>query len=321
MLALAQHGLAVVGAVLALASPQEAIPANPRLTPALSVEVAKTVLYEADGAVQPGCEEGTDAERISCLLEARFRADPLAAQAALALYRRTGAVVGLLPEQDFDGSYRGKLHFVPRLPVAEHRKHLEWLAAALTEFDELFTSLEQRLGKPLSYRWRALELRFFESVKARTPSAWASEWNVSYNVNGSLFRSAAGVRETMFHELFHLNDFDRGGWSRRALSGVYDRIVARCGTAVKCLAPYSPDGIVVKVKGGTYYDFMPQNGVQEYAADVAKRWFVEHRALRAGEKVARPFKCATPENAEAWKLVVDEFFGGVDDVPACPAQR
>ncbi|MGC4115447.1 MAG: hypothetical protein QM765_12755 [Myxococcales bacterium] len=303
---------------MALAAPQEALLARPA-SPAVSLELAKSVLFEADPLKSaPACNaELAEREQIDCLLQARFARDPKAARLAAALFQQTGTVVGLLPEQDFDGGYRGKLHFVPRLPVAEQRKHLEWVAAALTEYDELFQSLETRLGKPLPYRWKSLELRFFESVKARTPSAWASGWNVSYNVAGSLFYSAAGVRETLFHELFHLNDFDRGGWSKQALSEVYDRIVAKCGTAVKCLAPYSPDRIIVKVKGGTYYDFMPQNGVQEYAADVAKRWFVEHRALRAGQKVAQPFKCQTPENAEAWKLVVGEFFGGIDDVPAC----
>lgn len=320
MLALAPNGLAVVGALLALAAPEEALLAKPTTT-ALSLEVARTVLYEADQAAHPACDEGAESERIACLVQARFAKDPQAAKVAVALYRQTGTVAGLLPEQDFDGLYRGKLHFVPRLPVGEHRKHLEWLAAALTEYDDFFTGLEKKAGKPTGYRWKPLELRFFESVKARTPSAWASDWCVGYNVAGSLFYSAAGVRETMFHELFHLNDFERGGWSRKALSAVYDRIVAKCGTAVKCLAPYSPDGIIVKMKGGTYYDFMPENGVQEYAADVAKRWFVEERELKAGRKVAKPFKCLTPENAEAWKLVADEFFGGVDDVPACPKAK
>jgi hypothetical protein len=39
----------------------------------------------------------------------------------------------------------------------------------------------------------------------------------------------------------------------------------------------------------------------------------------AEKKTPRPpaFKCGTNENARAWKLLVDEFFGGVDRVPAC----
>jgi hypothetical protein len=31
----------------------------------------------------------------------------------------------------------------------------------------------------------------------------------------------------------------------------------------------------------------------------------------------KPFKCGNPENAKAWALVVQEFFGGVDLIPAC----
>jgi len=318
MVVLAQHGLAVVAAVLALASPQqEGAPTGPAA--ALSFQVARSVLFEADRAAHPICNEGAEPEQIACLIGARFARDPKAAEIALSLYWTTGCVAGLLPEQDFDGAYRGRLHLVPRLPVGAHRKHLEWLAAALTEFDGFFTGLEHRLGRPLGYRWRNLELRFFESVRRRTPSAWASGWNVSYNVAGSLFRSASGVRDTLFHEVFHLNDFARGGWSERALASVYQRIVERCGTKVKCLAPYAPDSIIVR--GGTYYAFMPDNGVQEYAADVAKRWYVEHRLLRQGRKVSRPFKCGPPENAEAWRLVAEEFFGGIDDVPACPRPR
>jgi hypothetical protein len=30
-----------------------------------------------------------------------------------------------------------------------------------------------------------------------------------------------------------------------------------------------------------------------------------------------PFKCGPPENAKAWDLLKDEFFGGVDLVPPC----
>jgi hypothetical protein len=33
--------------------------------------------------------------------------------------------------------------------------------------------------------------------------------------------------------------------------------------------------------------------------------------------VKRPFKCGPAENAKAWAALVEEFFGGVDLVPAC----
>ena len=100
------------------------------------------------------------------------------------------------------------------------------------------------------------------------------------------------------------------------MSGLYNRIVKKCGVDAKCLQPYTPDNI--KVKGGTYYDFQPGNGVGEYGADLARRYYTEHRALMRKEKLGRPFKCGSGENALAWSLVVSEFFGGVDLTPECP---
>jgi len=47
----------------------------------------------------------------------------------------------------------------------------------------------------------------------------------------------------------------------------------------------------------------------EYAADLAKRYFVEQRTVLGGGTVARPFKCLTAENAEAWALLAERFFG------------
>ena len=277
-------------------------------TPAISRALAQEILF-LEGA--PPCAAGTEAEQIACLIAERYAKDPAAARVALALYASSGTVMGVLPEQDFDGGYRGKLHLVPRLPVGVDRKHLEWAAAALTDFDTFFKDL----GGTPKYRWRALDFRFFESVKRRTPSAYAVDWAVAYNVSGSLFGSEAGVRGTLFHEVFHLNDQAHGNWSERALSGLYDRIVKKCGVDPKCLEPYTPDSI--KVKGGTYYDFQPGNGVGEYGADLARRYYTEHRALLRKEKLGRPFKCGSGENALAWSLVVSEFFGGVDLTPEC----
>lgn len=251
--------------------------------------------------------------RVRAIIDVSYASDVLAQRAALRLYDVTGTVAGLLPEQDFDGAYRGQLHLVPRLPVGPLRRHLVMASDALFDLDDFFA----RLGGPVAFRWRPLGLRFFESVKRRTPSAVAVGWTVSYNVNGSLFTTNARVRETFFHEVFHLNDFahDDTGWSRTHLAAVYQRIVKRCGVKTACLTPYAPDSI--KVRGGTYYAFMPDNGVVEYAADVAKRYYVEQRQVLHGQRVAAPFKCGAAENAEAWKAVVDEFFGGIDHVPAC----
>ena len=63
---------------------------------------------------------------------------------------------------------------MPRLPIGKHRQHLEWAAAALTELEPFFAEVQKSAPAPVRYRWKALELRFFESVKRRTPSAWAS---------------------------------------------------------------------------------------------------------------------------------------------------
>lgn len=74
------------------------------------------------------------------------------------------------------------------------------------------------------------------------------------------------------------------------------------------------------VKGGTYYAFMPDNGtmVFEYAAELAVRYYTEQSAAMTGARLDDPlFKCGPPENRQAWELVRDEFFGGVDLTPAC----
>jgi hypothetical protein len=72
------------------------------------------------------------------------------------------------------------------------------------------------------------------------------------------------------------------------------------------------------VRGGTYYAFQPGNGVPEYAAELAIRYYREHRALLAGRRLPAPaFKCGNEHNGRAWRLLVEEFFAGVDLVPAC----
>jgi hypothetical protein len=284
---------------------------TPLLTALLEDERTCGVDRVADRVADRAADNDRTRCRIRALLGHVYDGDATAQRTALDLYERSGTVAGLLPEQDMDGAYRGQLHLVPHLPVGNDAKHLRFAADALLDFDDFFA----RLGAPVRFRWRPLGLRFFESVKRKTPSAFAVGWTVSYNVRGSLFVSAAAVRETFFHEIFHLNDQSRGHWSLTALGDVYRAIVARCGMNRACLKPYAPDHIVVR--GGTYYAFMPDNGVTEYAADVARRYYVEQRALLHGQQVKQPFKCGPPENARAWQLVVDEFFGGIDRVPAC----
>ncbi len=261
--------------------------------------------------------DALDTCKVRALIVQRYAADPKAQAIALSLFEKTGTVAGLLAEQDMDGAYRGRLHLVPALPTGPHRQHLRLAADAVLDFQAFFSAIQGKASGPLPFRFQPLGLRYFESVKRRTPSAVAVGWTVAYNVRGSLFTSPQRTRETLFHEVFHLNDQARGWWSTRALVDVYRRIVARCGTDKTCLKPYAPDSIVVRGPGGTYYAFMPDNGVTEYAADVAKRYYVEHRAHLRGEKVGTPFRCQRPENAEAWTKVVDEFFGGVDLLPPC----
>lgn len=282
--------------------------------PEISRELAQNILFLEAPLATP-CDQDTAADQIRCVIAARYLKDRAASKLAIELYELTGTVVGVLPEQDFEGGYRGRLHLVPRLPTGELRQHLVNISSALKDFEQFFSQLG---GEP-AFRWRALEFRVFESVKRKTPSAFAINWSVAYNVSGSLLGTESGVRGTLFHEIFHLNDQEHRQWSARKLSGIYDRIVALCGTAVKCLEPYTPDSI--KVYGGTYYDFQPGNGVHEYAADIGKRYYLEHRAFLKKEKLGTLFKCRNDDNAKAWQLVVDEFFGGVDLLPECPKAK
>lgn len=248
-------------------------------------------------------------------IETRFAKDAKAKDLAVALYKNLEHVVDTGADEVMDGGYRGKIHLVPQLPSGTYRKQLEWVSAALVEIDAFFGAFDP---KP-SYRWRGLSLHFVRSVGKRTPSAYAASWTITHNVVGSLLTSATGVRETYFHELFHLNDFAHGDWSAKTLGKDYKAIVKKCGTKVKCLDPYAPNSTKVRATG-TYYAFQPNNGdsVHEYAAELAVRYYKEQTEMTAKQKLARPaFKCGPVENGRAWKALVDEFFAGHDLVPSC----
>jgi hypothetical protein len=245
---------------------------------------------------------------------ARFAGDADASKLALDLFDTDGDVVDVLPAERFDGGYRGVIQLVPALPVGADRKHLGWVSGALHDFDTFFAAVTKR-GPP-RYRWRGLSLLFFRSVGNTTPNAFASGWTVSYNVNGSIDTSADATRETLFHEIFHLDDADHGDWSPKNLTEIHDAIVHKCGTSTPCLTPFAPTSTIVR--RGTYYSFQPGNDVHEYAAEVALRWYREQRAILRGEKPVSPsFKCGPFENRRAWQAITTEFFGGVDLVPAC----
>jgi hypothetical protein len=260
--------------------------------------------------------------RIRCLYDERYKGDPKAASIAHELYVKWRVVAGVEVAHTMDGGYRGMIRIEPAVPVGENRHHLEWVAGAIRDFDTFFAELERSRiaqGRPGSsrrpYRFQPITLRFMRSVAARTPAAYAHDWEVAYNFVGTLNVSAEAVRETMFHEVFHLNDAAHGNWSPSALGAVFDAVVKKCGTAIPCLEPYTPNGTIVR--GGTYYSFQPGNGVAEYAAELALRYYREQRAALRSLPSVKAFKCGPPENGRAWALMRDEFFGGADAVPAC----
>lgn len=273
-------------------------------------EDAATLLWGE--AAPPACAD------IDCLITARYASDTKARDLALALFHTSGDIAGVGLEEMMDGGYRGKIHLVPELPVRSYRQHLAWVTEAMTQIDAFFAAqFPDRATRP-SYRWRALGFRFVRSVGKRTPSAYASEWNVTYNVSGSLLTSADGVSETLFHELFHLNDEAHRDWSARTLQHDYDAIVAKCGTKMSCLEPFAPNNTTVR--GGTYYAFQQNNGnsVHEYAAELAVRYWKEQREMQTKKRLQKKaFKCGPPANARAWQAFVDEFFAGRDLVPSC----
>ncbi|MBN2496290.1 MAG: hypothetical protein JXR96_16980 [Deltaproteobacteria bacterium] len=294
--------------------------------PAIGIDAARDLLFEAlpdDKAVAAclGEESGSEepGARIRCLIGKRYSGDRKAARLALKLYDRTGGLAGLLPAQDFDGDWRGHIALVPNLPIGKDRKHLTFVTGALLEMDAFFAALEKHAGRPVSYRWRNLGFRFFRSVRRRTPAAFAHGWTIGYNVRGTLNYSTHRVCELLFHEIFHLNDHAHGDWSARALGDIHAQIAKRCGSKVACLTPYAPGWL--KVRGRTYYAFMPGHGPEEYAAELSINYLREQRAIQTGKKVRQPFKCGPELNARAWRLLADEFFAGVDLVPDCPKKK
>lgn len=294
------RGLALLAAFVCLA----ATPA----TPIVELAAAKRLL-----PTSVACDD------VACLIEQAYRADAKASRLALELFQATGDVAGIGPEEVLDGGFRGTIKLVPQLPQGGYRKHLSWVSNGAQAIDHFFDGLFAGQAMP-NYRWRALEFRFVRSLVKHRPSAYAFDWTIEYNVEGSLNISEKAVRETLFHELFHLNDQAHGDWSAAHLAEDYRGILDKCGThpQLKCLAPYAPNDTLVR--GGTYYAFQQNNGntVHEYAAELAVRYFKEQSAMLAKGKLTQPaFKCGPAQNGRAWRALVDEFFAGRDLTKPC----
>lgn len=286
--------------------------AVPRTTnaasPSVTLEEARRILPTA-----------ADCNSVPCLLERAYGSDSRAASRALQLWNEGQHVAGVGPDELLDGGFRGTIHLVPQLPLAEHRQHLDWVATGMHDTDRFFAQLFANRAPP-PYRWQAVQFRFVRSLVKRRPSAYAFGWTIEYNVRGSLNTNAKAVSETLFHELFHLNDEAHGDWSAKHLQADYRGVLKKCGVKPKlaCLAPYAPNDTLVR--GGTYYAFQQNNGdaVHEYAAELAVRYLKEQSQMLANGKLTRrAFKCGPAVNGRAWSALVSEFFDGRDLVPAC----
>lgn len=266
-----------------------------------------------------------DETRYPRMIEHKWRAEPAVLAVALELWNAQRVVVGTEPAQLMDGGFRGRLHLVPESPVGPHAKHLGWLRDAYRDYDAIFAAVTQRAPALSEKRFRVqgIVYGFFRSVGRTTPSAYASGWRIAYNVSGSLNASATAVEDTLFHEIFHLND-EADRWSGTHLRAIHASILERCAQQLpsSCLAPYAPTATMVR--GGTYYSFQSNNGdaVDEYGAEIATRWFQEHRAIveASAPPKGSPWKCRNDDNARAWKLIADAFFAGVDLTPPCNAR-
>jgi hypothetical protein len=285
--------------------------------PGPTEEEAVATLYPQGGAPTDCMSPG----RVQCLIGRLYAKDTAARDLALDLYRDSGDVAGVERSFTMNGGFRGDIQIVPELPIGKYRDRLSWVVSSAKDFDAFFRDVAAAAdaGAP-RYRWRGVTIKFFRSVNRTTPSAFASPWTFSFNVDGSLLKTETGARETLFHEFFHMNDAEHGDWTPKHFATDYDAILKKCGASITCLDPYAPND--TRVVGGTYYAFQPNNGVpvREYGAELALRWYKEHRAFLRHERppFAKPFKCGPPENARSWSAIVAEFFGGIDLIPPCP---
>lgn len=272
-----------------------------------------------ESACLAACPDGLAArEHAECLIDLRFQSDPEARSLARALYGETNTMLGVEQRSSIDGYKGHEVELFPALPIGEHRHHLEWLRTSLESFDAFVEALRPYSARPITFRVHPTAFIFFRTAGHSYPSAYSWQGTIGYNVDGPLHTNARDVHETLFHELFHLNDSAQSpSWSASVLAPLFESIIARCGEDHACFAPFAPHDTVVP--GGTYYAFDPRSReVREYAAELALRYLVEHEAILAGRTpVQPPFKCLTDENRVAWDRLADAFFGGADLTPAC----
>jgi hypothetical protein len=259
-----------------------------------------------------------------CLINLRFVSDPQALTLARAIYEATNVLPGIAaPSVPIEG-YRGEnVELIPALPLGpEYRHHLAWLRSSFETFRSFLDAIgtEATAQSTVSFDARPDAVIFFRTPSPSYPSAFFIDGNIAYNLDGPRHSDRREMHETLFHELFHVNDAKHDAWSTKALQPIFDAIVERCGVDHECLRPYTPHDSTVSE--GTFYAFDERTRhVREYAAELALRYFLEHEPILAGmapaPSTSPPFKCWTEENRAAWDLLVGEFFGGVDLTSAC----
>lgn len=250
-------------------------------------------------------------EHAECLIEFRFADDAEALELARSLYAKTGVLPGVDTTKS-QSTYTGEhIPTRPALPVGDDRQHLAWIIASFERYDEVFSTLAAQAPAPIDFRLRPDAFVFFRTETRTYPSAWGQGGVVGYNLDGPLHTSERDVLETLFHELFHLNDERRGGWSASVLGDVFEAIVSRCGGDHECLGSFAPGDTCVP--DGTYYPFDERTrDVREYGAELALRYYLEHEAILRGLPLEPPFKCGSDENRAVWERLVHDFFGGLD---------
>src|SRR5262249_43471830 len=162
----------------------------------------------------------------------------------LTLYSETGSLAGLLPEETTDDGHGGKVRLLPARPIGQNRDHLTWIVDAFRDYQRFLKGLSAK-GR-VTFRDRPVHFRLFYSEKGGNPSALALKRNFGYTLFASFNVPAAAVRNTLSHEIFHLNDSRHEDWAARVIAPVFDGIVARCGQKNACLSPYSPTDTMIR---------------------------------------------------------------------------